>query len=66
MSSRTLTIAGFVVLFVAAGVLLVVSKLRPDRVARFSDALAHVTAPGKVRVLVLFAWAWLGWHFLAR
>jgi hypothetical protein len=66
MSSRTLTIAGFVVLFAAAGVLLVVSKLRPQRVARFSDALAFVTTPGKVRVLVLVAWAWLGWHFLAR
>jgi hypothetical protein len=66
MSSRTITIAGFIVLFAIAGVLLLMSRFRPDRVARFSDALAYVTAPGRFRVLVLLAWAWLGWHFLAR
>ncbi len=66
MTSRTVVISGFVVLFAAAGVLLVVSWFRPDRLARFSAALTHVTRPASLRILVLFVWAWLGWHFLAR
>jgi hypothetical protein len=66
MTSRIVTIVGFVLLFAVGGVAILWSWLRPERFARFHDALTHVTGPAHHRVLVLLIWAWLGWHFLAR
>jgi len=66
MTSRVVIIAGFVLLFVAGGILLALSRTRPERFAKFTEALAHVTTPVQVRLFVLAVWAWLGWHFLAR
>ncbi|WP_020573490.1 DUF6186 family protein [Actinopolymorpha alba] len=66
MTTRIITILGFVVVFLAAGTLVAASWLRPERHARFTETLRHVTKGRAIRILVLFCWAWLGWHFLAR
>ncbi|HEY3005394.1 MAG TPA: DUF6186 family protein [Kribbellaceae bacterium] len=67
MSWRAVTIAGFVVLFTVAAALVAISRLWPARLARFGTAVR--AASGRhvmLRGLVVFCWAWLGWHFLAR
>jgi hypothetical protein len=67
MTWRAVTIAGFVLLFALAVVVVLVSRLRPDRLARFTDTVRAVMQRHiALRALVLFCWAWLGWHFLAR
>lgn len=67
MTTRDVTIAGYLIVFGAAAVLVLISWLRSDWLARFSVAVAAVCSRHKVlRAGVLFVWAWLGWHFLAR
>lgn len=67
MTTRDVTIAGYVLVFAAAAVAVLVSWLRSDRLARFSVAVAAACDRHRViRAVVIFAWAWLGWHFLAR
>ncbi len=67
MTTRDVTIAGFIVLFAAAAVLVFVSRVDNDRLARFGDVLrAMFRRHIMIRATVLFGWAWLGWHFLAR
>jgi hypothetical protein len=67
MTSRDVTIAGFIVMFGVAAILVVISWLRRDRLARFGDVVRVVARRHIVlRATVLFVWAWLGWHFLAR
>lgn len=67
MSARAVTVTGFVLLFALAAGLVVLSRLRPGLVARFGQALDAVWRQHVlVRGLLIFCWAWLGWHFLAR
>ncbi len=67
MSWRAVTIAGFVVLFTVAGLLVAISWLWPGRLARFGATVRAVSGRHvMLRGLVVFCWAWLGWHFLAR
>jgi hypothetical protein len=66
MTSRVVVIAGFVLLFLLAGCLVVLSRIRSSKLASVGEALAHVTARTDVRIVVLCCWAWLGWHILAR
>lgn len=67
MTSREITIAGFVVLFVLAGVLVIAARWRPDWLGKFGEALEAASGRHIVlRILVAVCWAWLGWHFLAR
>ena len=67
MTSRDVTIAGFILVLVTAALLVAVSWARSDWLARFGEVARavcqrHIAA----RAMVLFVWAWLGWHFLAR
>ncbi|HEX6195574.1 MAG TPA: DUF6186 family protein [Jiangellaceae bacterium] len=67
MTTRDVTIAGFIVLFAAAAVLVVVSRVHNARLAHFGDVIrAMFQRHVMIRATVLFGWAWLGWHFLAR
>lgn len=63
---RTITIGGFAVLFGLAAVLAVVARVRPDRLAAFTELVAHLSRRRAIRLAILGIWAWLGWHFLAR
>jgi hypothetical protein len=67
MTSRDVTIAGFIAVFATAAFLVITSWIRPGWLARFGEIVRtacrrHIV----IRATVLFAWGWLGWHFLAR
>ena len=64
MTSRDITIAGFVVLGLAMLSLFVVGL--SGRIPRVGDVLDALLARRATRVLLVFVWAWLGWHFLVR
>lgn len=66
MTTRMMTILGFVLLFGAAGLVVLWTRIRSDRWASFGQVVAAVTTRRNARFLVLVVWAWLGWHFLAR
>ena len=64
--SRSLTIAGWIVIAVAIGAAwagALVSRGRfPSAVALLRTATRRVA----VRVIALAGWAWVGWHFFVR
>ena len=63
--SRSITLAGYAVLVVAA-VVLEVSARRRARPARFAAALDAVLGVVVVRLLLGAGWLWLGWHLFVR
>lgn len=67
MTSRVVQITGFCVLFAVAGGMVFASLVFRRSVATVGEALRAVTLRRLLpRLLILLAWAWLGWHFLAR
>lgn len=69
MTPRAAIIAAFALIFaVAAAVDLRArrSGARPDAVRPLGATLAAALGTRGGRVVVLGAWLWLGWHFLAR
>jgi Family of unknown function (DUF6186) len=64
MSSRDATITGFVV--VALAVLVLLAASWSGQLARVGEVIDGLLARRATRVLVVFVWAWLGWHFLVR
>jgi hypothetical protein len=62
--TRLVTLAGYVAI-VAAAVALEVGARRRGR-ATFGDALAVTLRPWPVRLVVVAAWLWLGWHLFVR
>lgn len=64
--SRAVQIWGFVVLFAGAVTFSLYTRLRAGRWVRFREALVATSRTRWARAVVLFVWAWLGWHFLAR
>jgi hypothetical protein len=66
MSSRDLTIMGYVAVLVAAVALQVAALRMPERLPSLGRVLTHVMGTKTGRVGILVAWAWLGLHFFAR
>lgn len=66
MSSRTLTIAGFVVLAVGFAALAACARRPASRFMGLGRFFAFICRDRWVRAGVIFLWLWLGWHFLAR
>lgn len=66
MSSRELTIVGYLAV-VAAGIILQVTALRmPERLPSLGRVMTHVMRTRTGRVGIFVAWAWLGLHFFAK
>jgi hypothetical protein len=65
MSSRAITLAVFALLAVAVAGWSVVSARRPSLVT-LPALMSRITSSRVVRLLVVIAWAWLGWHLFAR
>lgn len=63
---RAITTWGFVVLFAVAGTFAVLARLRAERWTRFREVVRAAGRTRWARAAILFVWAWLGWHFLAR
>lgn len=64
MSSRDVTIGGFLVL--AAVMVVLVAASWAGRLPRFGEVVHLLWARRAGRVLVVLVWWWLGWHFLVR
>ena len=66
MSTRVLTIAGFVVLIAAFCVLEFLARRPGSRIPTLGQWLGYLMRPKIGRALVLAGWWWLGWHYFAR
>ncbi len=66
MTARGLTIAGFAVLAVVAAALITAGRAGRLGLVAPGDLLDALRAPVPARLAVVLAWAWLGWHLLAR
>jgi Family of unknown function (DUF6186) len=64
MSSGDVTTTGFLVIGCATVLLLAAGRL--GVLARAGEVLNALLARRANRVLIVLAWAWLGWHFLVR
>ena len=66
MSSRDLTITGFLVLAVVALGLYLLGRARRWHLAPLGDVTDAIRTSRAGRFALAFAWAWVGWHLLAR
>lgn len=62
--TRPVTLAGYIVIVVCALGLEIAARRRGR--ATFGDALAVLLRPPPVRLVVLAAWLWFGWHVFVR
>jgi hypothetical protein len=66
MSSREVTIIGYLSVL-AAGITLQLAAVRwPGRQPSLGQVLGHVMQSRTGRVGIIVAWAWVGLHFFAR
>ena len=65
MTDRVLVLTGFAVLAVA-GLLAELSARRSRRCPGLGETVRLLLRSRLPRVIIVLAWAWLGWHFLAR
>jgi hypothetical protein len=66
MTSRELTIAGYLTVLFAGVVLQIAAVRKPERLPSLGRVFTHVMRTRTGRVGVLVAWAWLGLHFFAK
>jgi hypothetical protein len=66
LTARAVLVVGFAVI-IGAMVLVDLAGRRPNStVAPLGSALIAAMRGGTGRLIVLGAWVWMGWHFLAR
>jgi hypothetical protein len=66
MTSRELTITGYLTVLAACVVLQIAAVRMPERLPSLGRVFTHVMRTRTGRVGVLVAWAWLGLHFFAK
>jgi Family of unknown function (DUF6186) len=66
MSSRELTVTGFLVLTVVALLLYLLGHARRRGLAPLGDVTDAIRTSRAGRVALALFWAWVGWHLLAR
>jgi hypothetical protein len=66
MSSRAITITGYVLIGVAGLAVELMARRRGSRVPTLSQLLGFVMRERWGRLGILFVWWWLGFHFLSR
>ncbi|HEY2638557.1 MAG TPA: DUF6186 family protein [Streptosporangiaceae bacterium] len=66
MTSRDLTIVGYLAVLTAGVSLQVLAARQPDRLPSLGRAFTHVMTSRTGRVGVFVAWAWVGLHFFAK
>jgi hypothetical protein len=66
VTPRALIVTGFVAILVLAIVTEVCARRPGSRWAPLGVTLAGALRTRGGRVVILGAWLWLGWHFLAR
>jgi hypothetical protein len=63
--SRAITLAGYVLILVTA-LALEAGARRSPRLAPIGAVVTALTANRVVRVVLVTAWLWLGWHLFVR
>ena len=66
MSSRYVTILGYLLVLASGVALQLASIRRPDKIPTLGAIFTHVMRSRTGRVGVFVAWAWVGLHFFAR
>jgi Family of unknown function (DUF6186) len=66
MSTRAITVAGFVAIIAALVVLELLGRRPASRIPTVGEWLGYVMRPRTGRALILLGWVWLGWHYFAR
>jgi Family of unknown function (DUF6186) len=66
MSTRGITIIGFVVIIGAMVILEILARRPSSRIPALGEWLGYVMRPRAGRALILLGWLWLGWHYFAR
>jgi len=66
LSTRGVTITGFVLVIAAILTLEVLARRPGSRIPTIGEWLGYLMRPKIGRVLVLLGWWWLGWHYFAR
>jgi Family of unknown function (DUF6186) len=66
MSSRAITLVGYVVVLLAMVALEALSSFRRSGIPSFGQVVAQIMRTRSGRVGLLAAWAWVGLHFFAR
>ncbi len=66
MSTRAITIAGFIVIIAALVVLEIIGRRPASRIPTAGEWLGYLMRPRAGRALILLGWLWLGWHYFAR
>ncbi len=66
MSSRAVTIVGFVAVIAALVTLEILGRRKIALIPTLGEWLGYVMRPRIGRALVLAGWLWLGWHYFAR
>lgn len=66
MTSYSVAITGYCVLLAAVVALVVVSHRRATRVPTAGRLIGAVRSTRTGRVLLVLAWAWVGWHVFVR
>jgi hypothetical protein len=66
VSTRELTIAGFLVLVVMACMLYLLGRARRLGLVPLGDVTDAILASAGGRLALALAWVWVGWHLLAR
>ena len=66
MSSRELTVTGFLVLTVVALGLYLLGRARWWGLAPLGEVTEAIRTSRAGRLALAISWAWVGWHLLAR
>jgi hypothetical protein len=66
LSTRAITIAGFVIVITAILLLEMHARRPGSRIPTIGQWLGYLMRPKIGRVLILLGWWWLGWHYFAR
>lgn len=66
MSTRAITVGGFVVIIAAMVILEILGRRPSSRIPALGEWLGFVMRPRAGRAVILVGWLWLGWHYFAR
>jgi hypothetical protein len=66
MTSRQITIAGFVALGLGGLALQALGRRATTPVPTFGELVGSLMRSSPLRLAILFAWWWIGWQFFTR
>jgi hypothetical protein len=66
MTTRAITIIGFLAVISALIVLEILGRRKTNIIPKLGEWLGYIMRSRAGRALVLLGWLWLGWHYFAR